>query len=473
MALKDDLPAIVQFIKDQRITLGLNEKLFQITEGDLQTIVIDALATQLSEQSFDIAKQRIAPINILNKVVDKLSKIYNRPPTRELVKGGAGDEKLLEFYTEEIDPNTNFGMSNEFFNTYKNVAVEAFVNDGIPKMRVVPGDRFLFYSSDLIDPTQATHYIKFLGSIMKNDVKQDVIIVYSKEELIVMNEKGERHDDIMASREMDGTNPLKALPAVHINRSRHLIVPLFDHDMLAMTVLFPVLLTDLNYAVMFQAFSIIYGIDIDVKNMKMAPNSFWSFKSDANTEKQPVVDQIKPQVDITEVIGMAQAELSFWLNSKGIRPGAVGQITAENFSSGLSKIVDEMDTFENRQKQVPFFEDGESEWWNLLFHHYHPHWVRTAQIKAPLFSPSVQMKVKFPPQRPMQNRNELLDEVIKEKREGFMTQRMAIQKLNPDMQENEIDELLAKVAEEKTVKIPTIEDDDDGGEVAEDQDQDT
>lgn len=475
MALKQDLPDIVDFIKGNRSILDKNKVLFDISEGDLLTYVLEALRRQLSEQSYEAAKDRVAPINLLRRVVDKLSKIYSKPPQRTLTIDSSSDQKLFDFYMNEMDPNTNFNMSNEFFNTYKNVAVEAFIQNETPKIRVVPADRFLFYSNDPIDPTNPTHYIKFMGKVKKEgENEQEVIAVYTKEEAKLVNEKGEAHLDLMADRDMDGTNPLDALPAIHFNQSKHLIVPKFDADMLAMTLLLPILLTDLNYAVMFQAFSIIYGIDVDSKDLKMAPNSFWSFKSDTETEKQPQVNQIKPQVDINEVIGMIQAQLSIWLNSKGIRPGSVGQLTAENMVSGLSKIVDEMDTFEARQKQVPEFTDGEERFWFLLMHHYHPWWVRTGRLRSGLFSPRQEIKVEFAEQKPIQPRAEIIKEVREEISAGFTTKRRALQRVNPDMSEEEIEELLVEIEGERTVRIPDMsEPEDDNGEVATDQDQDT
>lgn len=478
MALKQDLPDIVDFIKDQRPTLDQNKILFDISEGDLLTYVLASLRKQLSEQSYEAAKDRIAPINLLRRVVDKLSKIYSKPPSRNLVLDDQGDQKLLDFYFDEMDPNTNFNMSNEFYNTYKNVAVEAFIQEEKPKIRVVPADRYLFYSNDIIDPTNPTHYIKFMGKIKREgENEQEVIAVYSKDEAQIVNEKGEVHSDLMAARKMDGTNPINALPAIHFNQSKHLIVPKFDADMLAMTLLLPILLTDLNYAVMFQAFSVIYGIDVDSTDLKMAPNSFWSFKSDAETDKQPQVSQIKPQVDINEVIGMIQAQLSIWLNSKGIRPGSVGQLTSENLVSGLSKIVDEMDTYEARQKQVPEFTDGEERFWNLLMHNYHPWWVKTGQLRAGVFSPMQAVKVEFAEQRPIQPRADIIKEAQEELSAGFTTKRRALMRVNPDMTEEEIDELLIEIESERTVKVQvpdmSQEPEEDIGEMAEDQDQDT
>jgi len=142
---------------------------------------------------------------------------------------------------------------------------------------------------------------------------------------------------------------------MYVNRSPNFLLPPEDTDTMRMTVLLPVLLSDLNYAVKYQAFSILYGINVDDQNLAKSPEAFWMFKTDPGDDNKPEVGQIKPQVDITEVIQLIVTELSMWLNSRNIRPGSVSNVSAENMVSGISKLVDEMDTSDDRQKQAELY----------------------------------------------------------------------------------------------------------------------
>lgn len=366
MALKDEIPVILDFIKSKTDLLKHNESLFNIYEGDLVKYVLEDLRQQLSQQSFDMIQHRIAPVNVLKRLVDKLSKIYSESPARWLESENPTDAELFGWYSQAMGFNTKMQLSNEFFNLFKNVAIEPYVDNGRPCLRVIPSDRFLVMSMNRADPTKATHFIKHMGQIQKDLGKDgiksvEVYYVYTKDEFLPINSDGEIVGSVLEESATGGVNPIGRLPAVYASRSMVNLIPPIDSDTLRMTKIFPVLLSDLNFSVMFQAFSIIYGIDVDNKDIVMSPNAFWNFKSDPATQSKPEVGVIKPQVDIQQVVGFIGMQLSFWLQSRGIRPGAVGNIAPENMASGLSKVVDEMDTYEERQKQVPIFMDVERE----------------------------------------------------------------------------------------------------------------
>jgi hypothetical protein len=229
----------------------------------------------------------------------------------------------------------------------------------------------------------------------------------------------------------------------------------------------PVMLTDLNLAAMFQSFSIIYGIDLDDEGLKYAPNAFWKLKSDPTSDKKPELGTIKPQVDYDQVLRLIEAELSLWLGTKGIRASTVGALQKENISSGISKIIDEMDTFEARQKQVETFTTAEQQLWDLVLNYMHPHWSETGMIDNPArFTPTAEIKVTFPAQLPTQSRGVLVTDLKNEYSAGFISRRRAMIKLNPEMTSDEVDELMAEIDAERTVtQEPEIE--------PEEQDQDS
>lgn len=462
MGLRDELPTLLKYVQSKAGTLDYNAQLFEIYEGDLAKYVLQDLKRQLSNESFMAIQHRIAPINVLKRIVDKLSKIYATPPARWLEEENQSDQDLFDWYAKEMDVNTNMSIGNEFFNAFKNTFIEPYVNKGRPSIRIVPSDRFLVYSTDPVDPTVPTHYIKLMGE-KKKKVNQHaektvyVYYIYTKDEFLPVDSDGHVLEDVLAElNNPDGINPYGALPGVYVNRSRHSIIPVIDSDTLRMTKIIPVLLSDLNFAVMYQAFSIIYGIDVDDQNIKMSPNAFWRFKSDPTSQnKSPSVGVIKPQVDIAQVMGFIMGQLSFWLQSKNIRPGQVGTVTPETFSSGVSKLVDEMDTFEDRQKQVPYFVNAEREFWDLLLHHMHPIWVQQGLIdEKRLFTAGQQVNVQFAKQIPQASRPEILAEVDKELTLQLITRSDAIMRLNPEMSDEEVKEYIAEINSENAIQVP-------------------
>ena len=461
--LRQDIEEITAHVKSQNQTLQHNHILFDIYEGSLLPYIEQDLRNQLSPSSYAMAKNRIPPINVLKRLVDKVSKIYQQRPSRMVQDGSDSDSELLAWYEMQMMLDQKLNISNEFFNLFKSSLVEVFLHNGTPSIRSIPNDRFTVWSNDAVDPTNPTHFI-VVDDVkrLKDGTSTMILRVYTDDEFVIVDDRGEiQHDRMEAIGNPDGINPFGIAPFVYVNRSQNLLIPKEDTDTLKMTKLFPVLLADLNFAVMFQSFSILYGIDIDDENLEMAPNAFWRFKSDPTTEAKPELGQIKPQVDIQQTLSLIQAQLAFWLQSRGIRPGSVGELTSDNFSSGVSKMIDEMDSSEERQKQVKFYQDGESKLWDMVFNRMHPYWVATGQIEnRAIFTPTAHVVTSFHDQLPLTRRGEVVKDLESEVQAGFTSVRRAIKKLNPEMTEESIDELIIEMDVEKSIPFTAQESDD-------------
>ena len=124
-------------------------------------------------------------------------------------------------------------------------------------------------------------------------------------------------------------------------------------------------------------------------------------------------------------------------------------------SSDIAKIVDEMDTFEDRQKQVQYFKKAEEELWSLVSKNMHPYWRSQGMIDTNLdFSPNVEIRVEFPEQLPLTDRSKLIDDAIKELDKALTTKERAIKMINPDMGMTEIQELIEQIDKEQEIIMP-------------------
>lgn len=459
MSLRDDAKLISEAFKKISPRLEHNHALFDIYEGNLLPYVEEDLAKQLSKQTFEQAKNRIPPINLLRRLVEKLAKLYNKPPMRTITPDTEQNKALLDMYVQSFNMN-NVGMAaNEFFNLFKNSVLEPYQdNKNQPRLRTVPSDRAFAISVDPVDPMRMTHFVKVMGKKKIAGKEVLCLYVYTDEEFLVISSDGEVLDPVMLQLDSDGSNPFGIIPFPYAVKSMHSLNPPIDTDTLSMTKLFPVLMADLNYATMFQCFSIMYGIDIDEENLVMGPNVFWRFKKDPTATGEPKVGIIKPEVDTDKVIQLIQTELAMWLQSKNIRPGSVGQLSSENFSSGISKMVDEMDTVEERQKQVAHFKKLEEDLWDMVINNIHPIWMRSdGYPMASAFAPGSKVTVEFQEQLPLVDRAQLLDAIIKELNQGLTTKKIALKKLNPEMKDEEIDELLQEIEAANTIEVEEAE----------------
>lgn len=476
-----DAKKIVKMVQAEAATLQIHKKTIDIYENNLLDYVLKSLANQLSPKSYAMAIHRLVPINIFPRVVDKISNIYQQGVIRDIKDGDDSDEATLSWLVGTMRINDTMHNGNTLFNACKSTLLHPYVDKktALPALRVIQNDRFIVLSEDPINPMRPTTVILLAGK--RGDL--DIYWVYTDTDFAVVLSDGTIDRAEMARLENpEGINPIGRLPFVYVNSSALRLCPYPDIDAIRMTEVIPVMLTDLNLAAMFQSFSILYGIDLSIEDMTYAPGAFWFLKSDSTgselgKETKPEIGTLKPEVDFQEVLNLIQSQLSMWLGTKGIRANGVGELTQQNFASGISKIIDEMDTLDIRQSQCATFSDAESELWDLILKDMLPYWISTQQIDfRGSFTPTASVITSFKLDIPGSTRAALIDEQIKEVNAKFTTRKRAIQSLNPVMTSEEVDDLMHEIDEESQPMVsadPTNvnEVNSDGSQTAKNQDR--
>ena len=455
MSIFNEKKEIIKHIEAHQSHLGFNEKIFEILEGDLLRHVERSLKEQLSESSYSSAAERIPPINLFKKVNTKLSTLYVDEPLRKVSDQNESDQELVSEYIQELSVDSFMEDLNKAFNAYKWSAIEIYEDDGL-ETRVLPSHQFLPYGNDPRNPTKVTAIIKFMGTFKKipngrvREKEVNRYWVYSNDEFMSIDSDGELVMEDMVENE--GVNPFGVLPFIFVSKSRYLLVPTPDKDDLRMSILFPVLLSDLNFAAKYLAHSVFYGIDIDSDNLKLSPDAVWIFKSDEEGKK-PEVGTITPQISVTDVLGLAKEQIASWIDTKNIKAGNIGDMDGGSASSGIAKMVDEADTTIERKAQVKFFKKVELQFWRVLAK-MHNELVGAKRIKnMKTFSDpeNLIVNVVYQEQKPLQTRAEKIAELKLERDAGFRSTLSSIKELNPQMTQEEIDAELALMDEEGTV----------------------
>lgn len=450
--LKDTVPALLSYIKAHTLYLENNYKILDIYNGNLLPVVDQALARAFSPKYYEQIKDRIIAINVLKRISDKSARAYVTNPQR------VTDEKYKEnvaLYEDMLYLNCKMQSADVYANLFKGYALELFLHMGYPKLRVLPYDRFLPYSDDQVDGTHMTAFIKFMGK--RQRVRGDtyamleVYHIYTADEFIAVDSEGDTVQEDMVTSE--GINPYGVIPFIYGNRGNDMLLPTQDTDTMSLTKMIPLLLTDLGGAIMFQCFSIVYGINVDSKNLTMSPNSFWDLKSDlASTGNgAPSVGTIKPEADVDKVLHFIMTTFTFWLETRGIRVGSTGTVDAQNAASGISKIIDEMDATELIQKSQEGFRKDEADFWQLLkvMNNY---WVMNRMIThgvvPTVFGDDFAVTTQFDAPEPMTDRATEVNTVKIERDAGFISTRQAIIQLYPDLTPEQVDEQLAEIDQE-------------------------
>lgn len=463
-----DRKKVAAFIRNEKDRLSYNEKIQDILDGAIQGLLEQRMKEDLGIKSYMSASTRKAPINVFRKIVDKLTKIYDQPILRTVENGNDQDLELVQWYERKFNLNRKMGKNNFKFNAFYYALLQIGLKDNPtassldarirqPFVRTVPNHQFLVMNASRVDNSSPDVIILCMEKrALANGTEQQVYYVYTDLQFVIMDQNGDIIADLMVDNELDGFNPYQVTPFAYSNDSDDAAMPAVQTDNLDLALLIPLLLTDLNYAVKFQAFSVFVAINLDDKKVEFSPNSIISFQTPPGEgDNKASFDVIKPTIDITQTLSLASSQMALWLSTKGVRPGQIAQIGADQLASGISKMIDESDTFESIKKQIKVYEQTEAEFWEKLLHHIHPAWVAAGVVEnKTIFSADARVVTKFTEPVPMQTRAEKIAELGSEMDQGLTSRKRAIKMLNTGLTDEEIEELIKEIDEETPVIAP-------------------
>lgn len=435
--------AIIEYVKSQADFLAQNSEALDIYDGNLRPHIDAILRSSLSLTYYNAIKDRILPINILQRYVNKVSTTYSKPPQREC--DDVAHKEFVEFYEEAFSINNSGMIADCYSNLFKGFAWEPYVDkDGKPQMRELAFDRFLVMSDSMVSPEEETVFIKLMGQ--KSADKDSLLLhVYTDTEFDAFYMNGNSADEYLIDN--GGYNLYGCIPFIYGKRQKNRLIPLQDTDILSISKAISVMLTDAAGAQMFQCFSILYGIDVSSENMTMSPNAFWSIKSDRDSEhKTASIGSVKPEADTQKVMDFVTNIFILWLETKGIRTGSMGSVQGGNVASGISKIIDEMDAYEVKKKSMVWFKKDEEELWNKKLPLIHNYWIKSGMVDAakvpPMITGEVLVKVEFETPTPMLSRAEELANIKTELDMGTMSMEVAVKTLHPDYDDDMVAEIV-------------------------------
>lgn len=399
---------------------------------------------------------RIIPLNIMQKIVNKLATVYKQEPRREPIDGNEADLTNLDSLISVFNLNHKMMQANRYFKLTKNVIIEPYVHLGIPKIRTLPSHTYTPLSDDLVEPENPTVFVKHI-SMGNQDQKEDVHVVWSETHHYTMNGVGEV---IVDPNNPDVVNIYGVIPYVYVKESDDLIIPISDDDLMRMQIVICLLLTDLAFASKYQAWSIIALINASTEKLSFNPNSVISLQS--QNGETPDIKVVKPELDSDALLRMVEALLGMLLTTKSLSVSTVtGQLQAANAASGVAKILDQSESTEDKEVQISYFTVAEKLLWGKLATSIYPVWVQTGQL-APEFasmalSQEFELAISFPSQKVVISEAEAVELEIKKLDNGLTTHHMAIQAINPEYTTEEVDQVLHEIAAEKKIEMQVID----------------
>lgn len=426
-------------------------KRFLLFNGSTQEIVKEAISREYAKpETVEELSARIIPINICTKIITKLSGVYTQAPLRRVSNKNVSDTELLEEYIEEMSLDQRMKEANRYFKLFKRNLMEVYVdNYGCPYVRNLPRHTYEVFSFSSLTPNKPDVVVKIVHD--DKDPSQQVLHVWSMESHYVMNGRGTiiRSDD-----QEQGVNPYGKLPFIYINESSFSCDPIPDDDLMRMSIAIPVILTDICWATKYQSNSIMWILG-DVGTIPSAPNSVVSMTYGPNGEK-PEIGQIKPEVDTDKVISMVQTLVAMLLSTKNLSTSTVqAQLTASSAASGISKMIDQAESVEDKKDQQEYFRKAEHELWYLISKYMVPYWRATNSLKPELnkeFSSQFKVDVYFVEPKVMITEMEQI-EISKARLDaGFATLKMELENLYPQLNDEQVKELVLEIEADKQSK---------------------
>lgn len=452
MALKDRRHELIAYISSNRKYLATNIELFDIYNGNLKDRVLAILEHTLNAVYFDAIKERVIPINILERLMDKLSGSYLFNPIR---RTDDIDQDILNNYEKLFGMNSAMDLAEEYTNLFRGYALEPFVTKNEPKLRVLPFDRFLVKNDGTNeDEHQVDVFIKMMGqkyvTVGGKTILKDIIYTYTDDEFDAFDIDGNTYAPALAKN--DGKNPFGTIPFFYGSRSKDRILPTQETDLLPLTTVVPVILTDTAGALMHQCFSIIYAIDAKIGDEAISPNAIWDIESDQASDKNPQIGTISPKVDSAKVMSFLTQVIATWLESKGVKVGNIGSASGDSQLNGISKLIDNADTVALMKKSMGFFKKDEYDFWHKM-KVIHNTWVKQRLVKDKLISSDFDVSVKFDEPQPVVDRETEVKTKKLEVDSGFLDNRTAIEELYPDLTPDQVDERIERIEANKTITI--------------------
>jgi hypothetical protein len=207
-----------------------------------------------------------------------------------------------------------------------------------------------------------------------------------------------------------------------------------------MVTLLPLMFSDLNYAVKYKCFSVLYTIDLDTPSGAIQPNSILQFN---NSSKIPgekgLLDSISPTVAVDEMLQSIYAQYSLWLESRGIKMQSMARSagTADN-QSGIAKAIDQGEVTEDVVYQRGIFANLEHHLFALL-----------AKFQGQAYDVSTTFtEVSIMPE----TNTEKTDRIIKKLESNLIDWDSAVEQVNSEKNEKQIAEMKLKIMAERKLK---------------------
>jgi len=149
------------------------------------------------------------------------------------------------------------------------------------------------------------------------------------------------------------------------------------------------------------------------------------------------------------------------LTTKNLSSSAIaGQLTAASPASGVARALDSAESQEDKKDQQAYFRRAEKEMWLKIAHEMVPYWRRTRQLAADInmeFSSTFDLTIFFPEPQIVMTEREMIELANLRVSSGWSTRRRELARMNPEMDDQQLEELMFEIDQDQQGLLPTEE----------------
>lgn len=439
-----------------------------------------------------IKEMRIAPINLLKKIVNKKSTLYKKPPVR--AAANEKDQALVDYYVNEFDLDVTMQKAQRYFHLFSNLVIYLVPKEDRIQIRVVPpylysvvtnqldqtfADAYLFNSfteeglilpfDDVPSATGAQGYTREDGVRESGDrinSQEDALnpenrnyIFWSDQQHMTLDASGSPMIDPNKDHEEQFLNPWGEMPIVNVAKDRDSeFWATQGKDMISLTMTIQKAWTDLLTYSKHQGYGIpVFIGEEEPTKLEFGVNRaiFLKQKPDGPTPSFSFVSSNPP---IGEQKDMIMELLGLLLSTNDMNPKEIGGTnSARNFSSGFQAMIENADILEAREADKPVFRTVEKQLWHkirLIHNWMFDFGVLNEEAQAlGKFSDELEVGVEYSDIKPLESESDRIGHVKELMSLGLLTKRQAIKKLQPSKSDEEIEQDIEQISQETQERV--------------------
>lgn len=365
MELSSEYKEIIEHYENCENYITKNAQIYQVLRGDLLPLIQKYFEDTVISPQARLNKVNMAvPINYPQKIMKVLSNLY----TFTVERKASSNESLMTFYKKELSFDTVMQQANELFNGMRSCFIEIYHDKDKTKklkIRAVPANKILVYSTDPVEPNIPNVFIKILRTIKKADARHrkgyreaDLLLIYTKEKIMKVDTDGKVYSI--------EDNEWGFIPFVYINSDISELLPVPNSDLLQNTKQICSIMTDSVVCNYFQSFPIrvLINTDLEKSQIEINANTVMNLKKMAGENVgDPDFKEVPSTLDTAKSIQLAKSILNeilycFDLEAQG------AEVTAAK--SGLALSIQNTALVDNRKRQAEYFRPAEKELWEKL-----------------------------------------------------------------------------------------------------------